>query len=370
MDSEKKTLGVLGGGQLGKMFADAAHKLGFRVVCYTPENNSPASKVADKTFVGKFDNSELLNAFAKEVSAVTIEFENIPTSALETLAKSIPTQPRAFALGICQDRLKEKNWLKANGFPVTPFAEVSSNSQLLTFALHEGFPCILKTAGQGYDGKGQTKLESTRDIEKLNPGVEFAEKRIIEKFVPFTKEFSVIGARDEKGNIVLYDPIENSHKNHILDVSIAPAEIPSEAVSESKKITEQILVKLDYRGVLCVEFFLGKSVVVNEIAPRPHNSGHLTIEASETSQFEQQVRALAGLPLGKPILKQPATMVNLLGDLWNQGEPLWKKVAKHPNAHLHLYGKSVPKPARKMGHITLLGKASEAIALRDSLTKP
>jgi len=345
------TLGVLGGGQLGRMFALAAASMGYRVIAYTDEPDSPVSSVCASTYHGSFDDTNRLKLFAKEAQVVTIEFENIPVEALRVVEEFTHVRPGAMVLHTAQNRLREKTFLSANGYPVVPFKAVNSfeGIQIEQF----GIPAVLKSVGFGYDGKGQRVIEAAVETEQAWVSLGEAEA-ILEKFVPFEKEVSVIGARSPAGEFAAYGPIENQHKNHILDVSIVPGQISDALANEAIALTRSLMDALDVIGLLCVEFFVmqDEKLLINELAPRPHNSGHYSMEGCPTSQFEQLVRAICGLPLGTTSNHSCAAMVNLMGDLWEHGEPDWAAALAVPHVYLHLYGKRTARPGRKMGHLT------------------
>ncbi len=350
------TLGILGGGQLGRMLALAAKRMGYRVLVYSPEEDSPAGQVSDREISASYDSDEALKSFALLCDVVTLEFENIPVAALETVLNFAPVRPGPNVLHIAQNRLREKAFLRDNGFPVAPFAQVEGVEGLEPALSELGTPAVLKTAGFGYDGKGQrvvrTLAEARAAYADLGGGAV-----ILEAFVNYRQELSVVAARGERGAYADFGVIENDHANHILDVSSAPPDLPEGVQREARALTRAVLESLNVVGVLCAELFLAESgeVLVNELAPRAHNSGHLTLEACAASQFEQQLRAVCGLPLGDTRLVRPAAMANLLGDLWKDGEPDWLKVLALPDVHLHLYGKQAARPGRKMGHLTALG---------------
>ena len=367
------TLGVLGSGQLGRMFAIAARRMGFRVHTLSPGVDTPTGQVADLEIEADYDDLDAIRVFASGVDVITFEFENVSTAAADAAAEFVPVRPSGHALHVTQQRGREKAFLALKGFPVTPFEAVGSLDELVAAVERIGLPAILKTASFGYDGKGQHRLTSPAELERVWALVGH-QPAVLERVVDFALEFSVVAARGLDGAFAHYGAIENSHRHHILDVSIAPARMPEAAVTEAVAITESIMEELAYVGVLCVEFFLtiDGRVLVNEIAPRPHNSGHLTVDACLTSQFEQQVRAMCGLPLGATTLLRPAAMANLLGDVWRHGEPKWATALAVPDVKLHLYGKSDPRPGRKMGHLTAMaGTTAEAMALvlgaRDAL---
>jgi len=356
-------LGVLGSGQLGKMFAMAAARLGYRVHVFAPDADAPAGDASYRQTFASFEDEEAVAAFAQTVDVVTFEFENIPIIAAETAARFAPVRPTGRALHIAQDRLREKRFLQEAGVACTPFAEVTS-AEDLDHALDQiGAPAVLKTAAWGYDGKGQAMLD-TRD-DAVDAWRQLGQQpAILEGFVDFHCELSVIAARTLDDAVAMFGPVANAHSQHILDVSVAPRPELQSVAAEANEVAAAILRGLDVVGLICVEFFLDRSgrLLVNEIAPRPHNSGHMTIDACACSQFEQQVRAVCGLPLGSFQMRTPAAaMANLLGDLWHDGTPRWSRVLADPHLHLHLYGKSEARPGRKMGHITALaGNCDEA----------
>jgi 5-(carboxyamino)imidazole ribonucleotide synthase len=354
-------IGVLGSGQLGRMFAIAARRMGYRVHTFSPQSDTPTGQVADVEIEASYDDLEAVKKFARAVSAVTFEFENVPAPAARAAAEYAPVRPSGSVLHITQNRLREKNFLAAHGFPVTRFKAIDTVDDLMAGLQEFGCPAILKTAGFGYDGKGQTKITTTEETPAALAGV-VSQEMILEAFVDFDCELSVVASRGLDGSFEHWGVIRNSHRNQILDVSIAPANVPTKISIEATEISRALLEKLEVVGVLCVEFFLttaGK-LLINELAPRPHNSGHLTFDACVTSQFEQQLRAVCGLPLGSTELLKPAAMANLLGDLWMDGEPQWAAACAFPEVKLHLYGKLTPKPGRKMGHLTAMAETAEA----------
>lgn len=354
------TLGLLGGGQLGRFFVMAAHELGYRVVVLDPDPDSPAGRIADEHLAAAYDDPAALDHLAKSCAAVTTEFENVPAKALHYLAMSMNVRPGAEAVAICQNRSAEKGFLKRHGFPHAPYADIRNeeDAQKADAGL---FPGILKVARFGYDGKGQTRIKN--QTEALSAFREFGfEPCVLEKMLPLDHEVSVVLARDEIGQIQCFPAAENHHRHGILDVSSVPSARACQA-SNAEYIAGDIAHKMDYIGVMAVEFFVVHGrLYVNEMAPRPHNSGHYTLDACVTDQFEQQVRVLCGLPLGAPRLHSAAAMVNLLGDLWyaegadHVREPDWQKLLAVPNLKLHLYGKRHAKPGRKMGHFTIVGE--------------
>jgi 5-(carboxyamino)imidazole ribonucleotide synthase len=355
-------IGVLGGGQLGRMFAIAARRMGYRVHTLSPDADTPTGQVADVEIIAPYEDLDAVRKFSEGVSVVTFEFENVPSATAEAAGSHAPVRPSGSILHTTQHRLREKTFLSGAGFPLTPFLPVRSLEDLRQGLERLGRPAVLKTADFGYDGKGQALIGPTDDIEAAWRSIGSVEA-VLEAFVDFERELSVVAARGIDGSFAHYGAIDNAHRNRILDVSVAPACLPREVADEAVEIARGVLDQLDVVGVLCVEFFLTRSgkLLINELAPRPHNSGHLTFDACVTSQFEQQLRAVCGLPLGSAELLRPAAMSNLLGDLWQSGEPDWAAVCAFPAAKLHLYGKLTPRPGRKMGHITALaGTAEEA----------
>lgn len=372
------TVGVLGSGQLGRMFAIAARRMGYRVHTLSPDDDTPTGQIADLEINAKYDDLDAIRKFARGVSVVTFEFENVSAAAAEAAAEFAPVRPSGEVLHVTQHRLREKTFLRDNGFPVTPFAVVRSAAELEAAVKRIGPAGVLKTAGWGYDGKGQIKINAPGSSAK--PADAWAalktNEAVLEAFVDFRCEVSVVAARGLDGSFVHWGVIENDHANHILDVSVAPARVSQKVHERAIEIARGILDKLGVVGVLCVEFFLTRDdeLMVNELAPRPHNSGHLTFDACETSQFEQQLRAICGLPLGSTELLRPAAMANLLGDLWQGGEPDWAAALAMPDVKLHLYGKAEARPGRKMGHLTAMADSVEeaerrVVAARDALTR-
>jgi len=366
-------LGVLGSGQLGRMFCIAARRMGYRVHTFSPDEDTPTGQVADVEVTAEYDDVDALRAFAGAVEVVTFEFENVPLDAINAIEALAPVHPSGLALHTTQQRAREKTFLADRGFPTVPFARAVTLDELWNAVARVGTPAVIKTAAFGYDGKGQHKVTTPADVEHIWDAIGHQEA-VVEKFISLQAEISVIAARALDGAIAEYVPFENRHRNHILDLTTAPAEIPAPVAARAVEITRAILEELHYVGVLCVEFFLSTDgeLLVNELAPRPHNSGHLTFDAAVTSQFEQQVRAICGLPLGSPELLRPAAMANLLGDLWIDGPPNWAAACRFPEVKLHLYGKTEPRPGRKMGHLTAFGRTvreaqDRAIAARDAL---
>jgi 5-(carboxyamino)imidazole ribonucleotide synthase len=356
------TLGVLGSGQLGRMFAIAARRLGYRVHVLSPDDDTPTGQVADLEIRAAYDDLDAVADFARGVSVVTFEFENVPAATTAACERFAPVRPGGSVLHTTQNRLREKTFLRQAGIPVTPFWPVRSRDDLRSALEESGYPAVLKTADWGYDGKGQARIESAADAERVWPKFAGGEA-ILEAFIDFQCEVSVVAARGIGGETITHGLIENSHANHILDVSILPARVSPQVAGEAVELARMILNRLEVVGVLCVELFVDRQdrLMVNELAPRPHNSGHLTIDACTSCQFEQQVRAVCGLPLGSPQQHRPAAMANLLGDLWQKGTPNWAAALSLSDVKLHLYGKSEPRPGRKMGHLTALAdSAAEA----------
>lgn len=359
------TIGILGSGQLGRMLAIAAKQLGYRVAIYSPDADTPAGQVADVEAVGDYLDEERLADFAQRVSVITFEFENVPSRASEVAAQHTLVRPAGSVLHITQERLREKNFLRDNGFPTTPFREVKTYADLHAAARDLGLPAVLKTASFGYDGKGQQKVFPQSDPAQVFANLGGA-TGIYEAWVDFEKEISVVAARTADGQFAAFPVFENRHANHILDVTFAPAAIGPKLAQEAVDLAAGILEKLDVVGLLTVELFVTKSgkLVVNELAPRTHNSGHLTLDACVTSQFEQQIRAVCCLPLGSTALRQPAAMANLLGDVWAKGEPNWAAALSDPHVKLHLYGKAEARKGRKMGHLNACARGVDAAIAR------
>lgn len=355
------TLGIFGGGQLGRMLALVAKRLGYRAEIFSPDAGTPAGSVADAEHVAPYTDLAAVAAFARRVQVVTLEFENVPVTALEAAAIYTPVCPGWQALYTAQNRLREKTFLAKYGLPTAAFRPIRSPADLEPAARELGFPAVLKTAGFGYDGKGQRLVRTPAEAE-----VAFADldsECILEAFVDFAVELSVIGVRGADGTFVHFEVAENRHRQHILDVSLAPADVPAAVAERAVSLSREVMDALGVVGVLCVEFFLTRegTLLINELAPRPHNSGHLTIEACNVSQFEAQLRAVCGLPLTPPV-QRPAAMVNLLGDLWAEGTPNWLAALREPGVTLHLYGKVEARPGRKMGHLSALAETPQAAA--------
>lgn len=358
------TIGVLGSGQLGRMLAIAARRMGYRVHTLSPGEDTPTGQVADAEITAEYEDLDAIRAFARGVDVITFEFENVATEAASAAAEIVPVRPSCSALHITQQRAREKAFLADRGFPVAPFAKVSTLDELAVALGIVGLPAIVKTAAFGYDGKGQHRIDRVEDAEQVWSLIGHQDA-ILERLIEFSHELSVVAARGLDGRMAHFGVLENVHANHILDVTIAPARIEPRVADAAVRLTQEILEALDYVGVLCVEFFLEPNgrLLVNEIAPRPHNSGHFTFDACVTSQFEQQVRAVCNLPLGSTLQMRPAAMANLLGDLWVNGEPDWAAALASPDVKLHLYGKTDARLGRKMGHLTALaGTPDEALA--------
>lgn len=358
-----QTLGMVGGGQLGRMALREARRQGYRTIVYTDESHgSPAGQLAEVEINAGYADDEARERFIKEADVVTMEFENIPGHFLRALEGRVPMFPGRTALETCQNREREKTFLRQHGIPCAEFRVVTNAAELEAAVAALGTPCVLKTADFGYDGKGQQKLKGGEDCAKVWAALN-APRGVVEQWVDFAMEVSVVGARARDGAFVSFPVCENIHSRHILDITISPARIEPRLAAEAATLAEAIAAALEYTGTLAVEMFVTRDgrLLVNEIAPRPHNSGHHTIESCVTNQFQQQVRTVAGLPPGEARQHTPAVMVNLLGDIWPAPErhPDWSPVLQSPRAFLHLYGKRTAKPGRKMGHFTVLGESVE-----------
>lgn len=351
---------MLGGGQLGRMSAMAASCLGYFTHIYEPEPHGPASLIAGNETNASFQDEAALARFAQGVDVITLEFENIPGAAVRALQKLKPVHPGAEVLEICQHREREKLFLRSKGFPHAEFRVVTNAAELEDAVVALGRPCVLKSAEFGYDGKGQVKLTADLDLEKVWKDFGFP-RGVVEKWISFEAELSIITARTEEGRTLSFPVSENIHTNHILEFSIVPGRFDKKVLQEAEKIAQAITQELGVVGLLAVELFLTKEgkILVNELAPRPHNSGHYTLDACITSQFEQHIRAVCGLPLGSVELTTPVVMWNILGNIWNPGEPAWEKLLALPSAKLHLYQKKSAKPGRKMGHVNCLAPSVE-----------
>ncbi len=350
------TIGVFGSGQLGRMLALVARRMGYRIHTYSPDTDSPTGQVADVEICAPYDDLVAVRNFVRGVDVVTFEFENVAAAVAQIAEEEgVPVRPGGWVLHTTQNRQREKTFLAEAGLPIAPFVTVHNLADLQAGLAQVGYPAVLKTAAFGYDGKGQAKITQPEEAETAWQAIG-QQPAVLEAFVHFVREVSVVAARGVDGSFAHYGVIENIHRNHILDLSLAPARVAPEVAREAIEIARTVLEKLDVVGVLCVELFVtgNDRLLVNELAPRPHNSGHLTIEAAVTSQFEQQVRAVCGLPLGSTALLQPAAMVNLLGDLWTTQAPNWQAACALPTVKLHLYGKETARPGRKMGHLTVL----------------
>lgn len=354
------TIGVLGSGQLGRMFAISARRMGYRVHTYSPDRDSPTGQIADVEIDAPYEDLDRVRQFASAVDVVTFEFENVPAPTAEAASACTLVRPAGEVLHTTQHRLREKTFLQNNGFPVTPFEPIAEAGDLCRVIPGFG-PAILKTAGFGYDGKGQHRVQTLAQAETAWDAMG-RQEAVLEAIVDFEAELSVVGVRGVDGQCVFYAPSCNHHVAGILDVSFSPAPFGPRVAEDAIATTRGILEALNVTGVLCVEFFLTRdgTLLVNELAPRPHNSGHLTIDACVTSQFEQQLRSVCGLPLGSTEMPRPAAMANLLGDVWAGGEPLWDAALALPEVKLHLYGKSEPRPGRKMGHLTATAASAQA----------
>jgi len=344
------TIGIVGGGQLGRMLARAASRMGYKTHIYTPEKDSPASHVATKTTVGAYQDTTALRAFAQTVDIVTFEFENIPAETLEMLQYLVAVRPKPEVLFTTRHRLREKEFISAQGIKTAPFAPVRNATELEQAIQKIGVPGVLKTTEMGYDGKGQAVIRDAAEAAKAWASLGKTEC-ILEGFIEFTAEASVIVARSTHGEMRCYPLVQNIHRDHILHRTIAPAPFIDDYQTDAVRIAKTLAEKLDVVGLLAVELFVTKDgLLVNELAPRPHNSGHWSMEGAPTSQFEQHIRAICGWALGDTFVRSPCEMINLLGDDWLQ----WEAYAKQAQAHVHLYGKTESRPGRKMGHVTIV----------------
>jgi 5-(carboxyamino)imidazole ribonucleotide synthase len=367
-------LGILGGGQLGRMFAVAAKTMGYRVTVLDPDENAPAAAFADRHIRAPYNDPAALRELAQSCAAVTTEFENVNADAMRELAKTTRVSPSGDCVAIAQDRIVEKSWINKAGLPTAPYLAIE-NVEDIQVDLAPYLPGILKTARLGYDGKGQVRVKTAAEARAAYANLG-SQACVLEKMLDLKLEVSAIVTRVSQAQSAVFPVAENIHKEGILDESIVPARIAPELAAQAQGMAKKLADALDYVGVLAVEFFVLKddSLVINEIAPRPHNSGHYTLTACLTDQFQQQVRALCGLLPGRTDLLSPVVMVNLLGDVWkeNGGEPNWDVLAEAPNAQLHLYGKKTARPGRKMGHFNVMApSADEALeqarALKDTL---
>ena len=360
-------IGVLGGGQLGRMLALAARPMGYKILTWTGGDRSGAADVADEVMHQPFDDRQALEKFCSQVEVATAEFENLPGDMLKQVEQHVPLRPNSHSIITSQHREREKIFLSQNGFGCARHFIITNLYELQSGVKEISRDCILKTAEFGYDGKGQQKISGDATAEDLaNIWQSFDSQRaVLEERVELDTEISVLVARGVTGDVITYDPAENIHRNHILDVSIAPARLPDNILQEARKVAIGVADALDYIGILAVEFFISKAgrLLVNEIAPRPHNSGHHTIDGCMTSQFQQQARAICGLPLGCTNLKRPTAMLNLLGDLWPDSDtpPDWSPIFETPGASLHLYGKAGARAGRKMGHVNFLADDAQTL---------
>ena len=359
------TVGMLGGGQLGRMFTMRARSMGYRVMVLDPDPASPAGHVADRHLRSAYTDERALDELAVTCAAVTTEFENVPAGTLERLSRSGLVRPSVTAVAIAQDRIAEKRFLEAAGFATAPFRAVAHAAELEAAIGHIRTPALLKTSRLGYDGKGQatvTNLASAAEAFERFGRVPC----VLEERLALETELSVVLARGADGNLAAFPPGENHHRDGILETTVVPARVPPRLAREAHELAVAVAERMDYVGVLGVELFVanGGRLYVNEMAPRPHNSGHYTMDACVVDQFEQQLRALCGLPLGEPRLLSPVAMINILGDVWLPGEPRWAEALRRPGVRLHLYGKAEPRPGRKMGHLNCLAAdADRAFAL-------
>ena len=358
------TIGILGGGQLGRMLILAGRALGYRFHVFEPSGPCPAGHVADKEVNAPYSDEAALRAFAEGVDVITLEFENIPADVLDMLSAIKPVLPGRQVLHICQHRQREKDFLKESDLPCVPFEYADSAESLKTAIDAIGFPCVIKTAAFGYDGKGQIKLNNAgeaEDTEYLWNFLERPPRVVVEKWIHHIGEFSVICARKADGTKSTFPMSENVHVHHILHASIVPARITDATRAAGEALACEIADKLDVVGLIAVELFLHEDghLIINEMAPRPHNSGHYSIDGCITSQFEQHIRAVTDLPFGSTELHSATVMINLLGDVWNDGEPDWNGLLSDPHVKLHLYDKGEPRPGRKMGHFTVVGDEIE-----------
>lgn len=349
------TIGIVGGGQLGRMLARAASRMGYKTHIYTPDKDSPASHVATKTTIGAYQDTTALRAFGQSVDVVTFEFENVPSETLTMLEQIVSVRPNPNVLFTTRHRLREKEFIKAQGIATAPFARVSTEAELVAAIKTIGVPSVLKTCELGYDGKGQAVIKSAADAQKAWESLGKTEC-VLEGFINFSAEASIIVARSTTGEARCFPLVENIHRDHILHKTIAPAPFIDAHQDAAVKIAKTLAEKLDVVGLLAVELFVTKDgLLVNELAPRPHNSGHWTMEGAPTSQFEQHIRAICGWALGDTTSRGRCEMINLLGDEWKQ----WQEYAKQPEAHVHLYGKTESRPGRKMGHVTIVKRSHE-----------
>ncbi len=368
------TLGLLGGGQLGRMFTQAAQRMGFEVHVLDPDPGSPAGRIAARHIQAAYTDPAALAELGRASRAVTTEFENVPAESLAALRAYCPVRPGPEAVQLTQDRLIEKRFARANGLATAEYHAILSEGDCAPALAAVGLPALIKTARLGYDGKGQAAVNSAEDARAAFRRFG-GQACILEERLTLDLEISVVLTRGEDGRVVAFPVAENRHLSGVLDATVAPARIADDLARRARDAAGVMAAAMKYTGTMAVEFFIaGGRLLVNELAPRPHNSGHYTLDACATDQFEQQVRALAGLPLGEPAMLSPAAMVNLLGDLWREGEPRWDQALTDPRIHLHLYGKLEPRPGRKMGHLTALAPSPDealaaALAARQRLSR-
>lgn len=356
------TISLLGNGQLGRMFIQSAKRHGYKVACWGPGQDSPCAQIADFYYPNQWNDWSCIQKFLKNSSVITTELEQVPADLLDELSLHAQLCPSAQIIKICQDRKLEKNWLRDHGLPVTEFRVVQSERDFVSAIRELGLPCVAKTTGGGYDGKGQRTVKCLQDVEHIWKALG-PNQLVVERLVPFVKEISVICARDSRGTIRTFPIFENVHSRHILAMTIFPARISQTAAQRAKKLATEIAEYLELQGLLTVEMFLLEDdrILVNELAPRPHNSGHVTIEACKNSQFDYQVFILTRQPLPEVEVCSPGIMINLLGELWSEGEPDLNQLSTFGQAHIHLYGKSKPLPGRKMGHVTFTNEITKDI---------
>ena len=369
------TIGIIGGGQLGRMIAMAARQMDYKTVVLDPDPGCPTGQVADGQITDAYSSRDASRSLARTSDVVTYEFENVDADSVSAATEFVPVHPSSSVLRTTQHRLHEKNALLKAGVSVAPFRAVTSLEDLHNAGPDLGYPMVLKTVTEGYDGKGQVIITRTEDIENAYDSLNARHvELIVEQFVPFKMEISTICARTSDGQTATFPPSENIHRNHILDISIVPARIPDSVIQKARLLAVDIAAQLDVVGLVAVEMFVTKEneLIVNELAPRPHNSGHYTMDGCDTSQFDQLVRVLAGLPIAEPKLHSPTVMVNLLGEIWvdTDGDPDWARAVEMPGVSLHLYGKAEPRVGRKMGHINVVADTVEdalckAIEARD-----
>jgi len=358
------TLGMLGGGQLGRMFVTAAQTMGYKVIVLEPDVNSPAGIIADQHICAKYTDEEALAQLAQQCDAVTTEFENIPATVLSYLEDKTVVHPSSNVLSSTQNRLVEKAFIESLGINVAPYAAIRGMEDIDAIADTFQFPAIIKAASFGYDGKGQSVCQTADDVRNAFTVLNKVEC-VLEQRINLVREISTVLARSQSGEITHFPIAENVHVNGILHSTTVPSNVPAEQAQKAIEMADKIAEGLDYVGIMAVEFFISKEgdILANEIAPRPHNSGHFTLDACQTSQFEQQVRMLCGLPSGNCELTSPVVMINLLGDVWGSSQPHWETLLSRPENKLHLYGKKEARPGRKMGHFNVLATSVEKAAV-------